>query len=111
MPSRISEPEIQSVSLSGRDENGVTNSAMDMLSGSDSIPSHHLGVKPLGNQYLSSTPNARRTIGLLQALPDEMLMLALERLDGMSLQSLASTCKFFYALCESEDLWKSVFLQ
>lgn len=111
MPSRISESEGQDGTPCSTGGNRATSSAKDVLPASEFIPSHHLGVKPLGNQYLSSTPSARRNIGSLQALPDEMLMLALECLDRMSLHYLASTCKFFYALCESEDLWKSVFLQ
>lgn len=111
MPSRISETQAEDSYPNGSDGHGVTDAFTEALSGSDSIPSHPLGVKPLGNQYLTSTPNARRNIGTLQRLPDEMLMLILERLDGIGLQRLASCGKFFYALCESEDLWKGVFLQ
>lgn len=80
------------------------------LGTSDSIPSHPLGVKPLGNEYLSDEPSARRHIGALQMIPDEMLMLVVEHLDRVSLQRLASTCKFLYAFCESEELWKQLFL-
>lgn len=111
MPSRIPDPQSEESPDDNFTHNGVTQVTRDLLPDGDSIPSHPLGVKPLGNQYLSNVPSARRSMGSLQGLPDEMLMLVLERLDGSSLQRLASTCKFFYALCESEELWKAVYLQ
>jgi hypothetical protein len=78
---------------------------------SDSIPSHPLGVKPLGNQYLSDGPSARQSVGTWGSLPDEMVMIVMEHLDRTSLFNLGHTCKFFFAFAHSEDLWKTIFLQ
>ncbi|GAO13816.1 hypothetical protein UVI_02004620 [Ustilaginoidea virens] len=75
-----------------------------------SIPTHPLGVKPLGNRYLSKGPNAKTNSGIWGLLPDEMLMLVLEQLDAGSLLSLGSTCKFLFAFCHSDELWKALFL-
>ncbi|WDK14263.1 F-box domain-containing protein [Colletotrichum graminicola] len=77
----------------------------------ESIPTHPLGVKPLGNQYLSDRPNARMHIGYFKTMPDEALMMLLDYLDQELLRNLGSSCKFFYAFCRSDDLWKSLFLQ
>ena len=76
-----------------------------------SIPSHSLGVKPVGNIYLSEGPNARKWAGSFQALPDEVLMSLLETFDMPTLCSLASTCRFFYAFCRSDELWKQLFIK
>ena len=78
---------------------------------SDFIPTHPLGLKPLGNQYLAEGPNARRNIGTWAALPEEMLALVLEGFDQNSLLKLGSTCKYMYAFCHSEELWKAVYLR
>ncbi|KZL73486.1 F-box domain-containing protein [Colletotrichum tofieldiae] len=105
--------------------NGRTNGHADNTNGLDydskpvgnavtlteSIPTHPLGVKPLGNQYLSGRPNARKHIGYFKILPDEALMILLDYLDQERLRELGSTCKFLYAFCRSDDLWKSLFLQ
>ncbi|OLN88488.1 F-box protein [Colletotrichum chlorophyti] len=77
----------------------------------EAIPTHPLGVKPLGNQYLSDRPNARQHIGVFKILPDEALMVLLEYLDQKLLRSLGYTSKFLYACCRSDDLWKSLFLE
>lgn len=77
----------------------------------DSIPSHPLRVKPLGNRYLSHGPNARASVGAWSALPDEVLLLVLELFESSELRRLGSTCKFLYAFCHLEELWKAVFLQ
>ncbi|KAM0252311.1 hypothetical protein ACHAQJ_007804 [Trichoderma viride] len=98
MPSAVSEKSHQS---------GDSISA----SHSDSIPTHPLGVKPLGNQYLAKGPNARRSIGTWASLPDEILALVLEDFDRQSLMNLGSTCKFLYAFCHSEELWKALYLR
>lgn len=91
---------------SNHDENLVAESD------SDSIPTHPLGVKPLGNQYLTERPNSRRNIGLWRSLPDELLMIILESFDEPSLLlKLGYSCKFFFAFCHLEDLWKTIFLQ
>ncbi len=75
------------------------------------IPPHPLGVKPLGNQYLSAEGNARVSLGTFQALPDEVLMQFLEYLDKDALQLLGYTCKFLFAFCWSEDLWKALLIE
>jgi len=76
------------------------------------IPPHPLGVKPLGNQYLSpGCGRARDCLGALQALPDEVLMTLLESLERGALQLLGQCCKFLFAFCASEELWKSLFLE
>lgn len=77
----------------------------------DSIPSHPLGIKPLGNQYLSDGPNARSSVGVWACLPDEVLMTVLEHFERLCLRDLGFTCKFLYAFCHSEELWKALFLQ
>lgn len=76
-----------------------------------SIPVHPLGVKPLGNQYFAPGGNARRNIGAFQILPDESLMLLLEQFDAHTLRVLGYTCKFLFAFCSSDDLWKTLFLE
>jgi hypothetical protein len=75
-----------------------------------SIPSHPLGVKPSGNQYMA-TYNSRCAIGILQILPDEILVILLEYFDAQTLVQLRSTCKALYAFCSLEDLWKALFLE
>ena len=76
------------------------------------IPSHPLGIKPLGNQYLSpGSGRARDNLGSLQALPDEVLMTLLESLDRNALRVLGQCCKFLFAFCSSDDIWKAVFLE
>ncbi|KAK4083589.1 uncharacterized protein Triagg1_1251 [Trichoderma aggressivum f. europaeum] len=91
----------------------ISHEASDSIgdSHSDSIPTHPLGVKPLGNQYLATRPIARRSIGTWAVLPDEILALVLEGFDKSSLLSLGSTCKFLYAFCHSEELWKALHLR
>ncbi|KAI9166969.1 F-box protein [Paramyrothecium foliicola] len=78
---------------------------------SDAIPSHPLGVKPLGNLYFHTGRPARDAIGFWRSCPDEILMIILEHFDELSLRDLAYTCKFFFAFCYSEELWKALFLQ
>ncbi|KAH7329311.1 hypothetical protein B0I35DRAFT_41906 [Stachybotrys elegans] len=77
---------------------------------SDSIPSHPLGLKPLGNRFLHEGPDARVAAGTWQILPDEFLMVVLESFDKSALVNLGSTCKFLFAFCRSEELWKALFL-
>ncbi|KAL0938935.1 F-box and domain-containing protein [Colletotrichum truncatum] len=83
----------------------------DAVMPTESIPTHPLGVKPLGNQYLSDRPNARKHIGVFKILPDEALMLLLEYLDQKSLRILGYASKFLYAFCHSDDSWKALFLE
>ncbi|KAI1455703.1 Clavaminate synthase-like protein [Annulohypoxylon moriforme] len=78
---------------------------------SDSIPVHPMGVKPLGNQYFVSGPTARRSLGSLGQLPDEMILQILEYLDTSSLKTFGFTCRFLYAFCQLDDLWKALFLE
>jgi hypothetical protein len=44
-------------------------------------------------------------------LPDEVVATVLEYLDALQLDLLGSCCKFLYALCRSEDLWKALFIE
>jgi hypothetical protein len=75
------------------------------------VPPHPLGIKPLGNKYFSSGGDARRSMGVLQALPDEMIMQLFEYMDKQALRLLGYTCKFLFAFCAADDIWKSVFLE
>lgn len=75
------------------------------------IPSHPLGIKPLGNQYLSSAANARGSIGSLRILPDEVLAQLFEYFGQHSLRKLGYTCRFLFAFCQADDLWKALFLE
>ncbi|KAI8632043.1 Clavaminate synthase-like protein [Xylariaceae sp. FL1651] len=77
----------------------------------DSIPTHPMGIKPLGNQYFASAPNARRCSGVVGRLPDEMILHLFEYFDAESLKKLASTCRFFYAFGQLDDLWKTLLLE
>lgn len=72
---------------------------------------HPLGLLPLGNQFLSEAPKARSFAGTFQFLPDEMLSVILECLDHESLRTLGYTCKFLFAFCHANELWKSCFLE
>lgn len=89
-------------------DNGVTDEQLDLDS---PIPVHPLGIKPLGNQYLSPTVNARRALGQLQALPDEVLSQLLEYFDQQSVRTLGYTCRFLFAFCHSDEFWKPLFLE
>ncbi|KAI1143455.1 Clavaminate synthase-like protein [Hypoxylon sp. FL0543] len=78
---------------------------------SDSIPVHPMGIKPLGNQYLVSGPTARQSLGLFGQLPDEVILQILEYLDIPSLKNLGFTCRFLYAFCQLDELWKALFIE
>ncbi|KAK0729176.1 hypothetical protein B0T21DRAFT_314739 [Apiosordaria backusii] len=82
----------------------------DSNTGSSSVPLHPLGIKPLGNKYFSNGNDARKYMGSLQGLPDEMLIQLLEYLDTRTLRLLGYTCKFLFACCMSDDVWKTIFL-
>lgn len=77
---------------------------------SDSVPMHPLGLKPLGNRYMITGPTARESLGSLQSLPDETILVLLEYLDEFALRKLGYTCRFLYACCRSDDLWKQLFV-
>lgn len=87
------------------------NLGNDDSSGTSAIPPHPLGVKPLGNKYFSSGKDARKSLGTLQVLPDEMLMQLLEFLDVRTLRRLGYSCRFLFACCMSDDVWKTLFLE
>lgn len=75
-----------------------------------SIPHHLLGVKPLGNKYTANS-DGKDSIGRFQMFPDEIIAIFLEYLEASKLCLLGSTCKFLYAFCRSDDLWKSSFIE
>lgn len=77
----------------------------------ESIPVHPLGVKPLGNQYFASGQPARTALGLMRCLPDEMIQQLLEYLEADSLRNLGSVCRFLFAFCRLDELWKTLFLE
>jgi len=77
----------------------------------DTVPPHPLGLKPSGNQY-TATHNSKRCVGpAFNILPDEVLAILLEYLGPKDLLALGSCCKFMYAFCRSEDLWKALFIE
>jgi hypothetical protein len=84
----------------------------DSMSTRPSIPTHPLGLKPLGNKYFFSGDDARDSLkGALKILPDQVLMQLLEFLDHRTLRLLGYTCRFLFASCISDDLWKAIFLE
>ncbi|PYH90893.1 F-box and JmjC domain protein [Aspergillus ellipticus CBS 707.79] len=85
------------------------NPSTEDLSAPDTIPGHPLGVKPSGNALLAAE-NLRDAIGVFNLLPDELISMLLEYLDGPSLVSVGRTCKAFYAFTRAEDLWKALFV-
>lgn len=76
----------------------------------EAIPSHPLGVKPSGNALLA-TQNLRGAIGAFRPLPDELILLLLESMDGPSLLRIGRTCKALYAFTRAEELWKALFVE
>ncbi|KAF7594497.1 hypothetical protein BBP40_009130 [Aspergillus hancockii] len=79
------------------------------LTGVDEIPGHPLGVKPSGNALLAEE-NLRAAIGIFNLLPDELILILLEFLDGPGLLRIGQTCKAFYAFTRAEDFWKTLFI-
>ena len=75
-----------------------------------SIPPHHLGIRPLGNSYLS-TRNLKSCAGFLALLPDELIIQILELLEAKSLINLGATCKACFAFARSDDLWKTLCIE
>jgi len=95
-------------------ENGshlMADDAVVSVEAESSIPSHPLGIKPLGNKYFHDGRDAREFLGNLQVLPDELLAQLFEFLDPRSLRLLGYTCRFLFAFCLSDDLWKTIFLE
>jgi hypothetical protein len=74
------------------------------------IPQHPLGVRPSGNSY-TATSNAKNLAGIFQLFPDEIVAIFLEYLNATHLRLLGSTCKYLYAFCRSDDLWKTLFIE
>jgi hypothetical protein len=74
------------------------------------IPHNPLGIKPSGNQYTARF-NSKSSAGSFQLFPDEILAIFLEYLDSRALCLLGSTCKYLYAFCRSDDLWKLLFIE
>jgi hypothetical protein len=92
--------------------NGTSgNQSSDFADTDSAVPAHPLGIKPLGNRYFWDGPVARDATGVFQLLPDEMLVQLLEFLDPRSLRFLGYTCKYLFAHCISEELWKGLFLE
>ncbi|KAF9892870.1 hypothetical protein FE257_000459 [Aspergillus nanangensis] len=85
------------------------NDSLHHPSRPDAIPGHPLEVKPSGNALLA-TENLRHAIGTFNLLPDELIIMLLEGLDGPSLLQIGRTCKAFYAFTRAEDLWKALFI-
>lgn len=98
-----------SVDYSNDDEfDSLRDEALDV---STYIPPHPLAVKPAGNQY-SATLNSRDFIGSsFQSWPDELLALFLDYLEPGEIVRLGSTCKFWYAFCRADELWKTLFIE
>lgn len=71
---------------------------------------HPLGVKPAGNAYTAST-NSKANVGLFTKLPDELLMHFLEYLKARELRSLSQCCKFLFAFCHTDELWRALFIE
>lgn len=84
--------------------------SLEDVAGNDTIPGHPMGVKPSGNALLA-TENLRDAIGTFKLLPDELISMLLECLDGPDLLSIGRTCKAFYAFTRAEDLWKALFIE
>ena len=89
----------------------TNNTSIETEAVSESIPIHPLGLKTLGNQYFASGSIARKSLGNLGRLPDEMILHFLECLDPHSLDVLALTCRFLYAFSRLDELWKPLFLE
>ncbi|RAL02950.1 putative F-box and JmjC domain protein [Aspergillus ibericus CBS 121593] len=110
-------PDINSLdsarSLDGEANSGTytshPNQSVEDLSAHEAIPGHPLGVKPSGNALLAAE-NLRHAIGTFNLLPDELILMLLEYLDGPGLLSIGRTCKAFYAFTRAEDLWKALFI-
>lgn len=104
-------PEALIFEANGNGGHRVTDEDDTSTAVESSVPTHPLGIKPLGNKYFHTGTDARVNLGDLQVLPDEMLAQLLEYLDKRTLRLLGYTCKFLYAQCSYDDLWKTIFLE
>ncbi len=75
------------------------------------IQAHPLGIRPSGNALTASSGHARDNIGVLAALPDEVILILLEWLEDVDLLRLGTTCRVFFAFTSSDDLWKALLLR
>lgn len=78
--------------------------------GAYGIPPHPLGVKPSGNAYASAS-NAKDNAGAVALLPDELVFQLLELLTAPELLALGSSCRYFYAFCRADELWRLLFVK
>jgi hypothetical protein len=93
-----------------RPSGGIDSFDTPLEESSLAIPHHPLDVKPLGNKY-TATGDGKNSVGYFQILPDEIIAIFLEYLDSSELLLLGSTCKFLYAFCRSDDVWKALFIE
>ncbi|KAK3300948.1 uncharacterized protein B0H64DRAFT_334574 [Chaetomium fimeti] len=89
----------------------IANGGQDDSSLGSSVPPHPFGIKPLGNKYFFNGEDARTSLGVLQIVPDEILMQFLEYLDARTLRLFGYTCKFLLGCCMADDIWKAIFLE
>lgn len=74
------------------------------------VPSHPLGLKPLGNA-LGAAVNIRDNSGLFSFLPEELIVQLVENLNPRDLLALGATCKALYAFCHLDEMWKALVLE
>ena len=96
-PSKRPKYESNSIPLSGETGNTLI------------VPSHPLGIRPLGNAY-TARQNLKTNAGALAILPDESLLQILEFLDAPDLLRVGATCKALFAFSRAEELWKSLLI-
>lgn len=73
------------------------------------VPPHPLGVKPLGNAYITKQ-NIKLAAGYFSHVPDEIIIEILEWLDSDALVELGKTCKALYAFCQQDEIWRTLFI-
>ena len=76
-------------------------------------PPHPHGVRPLGQQMLNDEPNPRdapHALGVLRALPDEVLLGILGYCDGATLARCAAASRVLRTFCLAEPLWRALYL-
>lgn len=89
------------------DDDGVLTEALQ--DSGLAVPSHPLGIKPIGNAFTGSR-NIKSATGLFSVLPDEIIIQIAELLHAASLLRLGATCKALYAFCHFDELWKALFI-
>ncbi|GJQ15868.1 hypothetical protein GpartN1_g7659.t1 [Galdieria partita] len=76
------------------------------------IPSHPLGIKPLGNLWtrtndsVLSVTTRETSLGLFSIFNDECLLDVLSYLDGCSAAMLSCCSQYLYAFCSYNELWR-----